>query len=92
MLGSFLIGLGESIPILYILIYFSIASDEGFFLIDSNDFDDLCPLFGDIAFFIPFDDGGLYMIIVLLIVLALGGNHINLVVVAILASLLWVGH
>ena len=43
----------------------SVPSNEGFFFVDSDDFDDFAPLFGDIALLIPFDDDGLDVVIVI---------------------------
>lgn len=65
-LSFLLIGLSKSIPILDFRINMSVASNEWFFVVDSDDFDDLSPLFGNITFLISFNDCGFNMIIVVI--------------------------
>jgi len=56
MVGLFLIGLSISIPILCVIFEIIISSDEGFFFIDSDNFNDFSPLINDISFLISFNN------------------------------------
>lgn len=59
MCGLLLVCLGECVPIFRIGVDVVIATDEGFFLVDSDDFDHFRPLVSDVALLISLDDGGL---------------------------------
>jgi len=56
MVGLLLIGLSISIPILCVIFEIIISSDEGFFFIDSDNFNDFSPLINDISFLISFNN------------------------------------
>lgn len=62
MIGFFLVSLCKSIPVLGIVFYISVATDEWFTFIDSDNFDNLSPLVDDIALFVSFYHSGLNMI------------------------------
>lgn len=64
MSSLFLISLGKCIPILNIIVYIFIASNEWFSLVDANDFNDLSPLLCNIAFFISLNNCWFNMIVV----------------------------
>ena len=77
MLGFLLIGLGKGIPALGLRVNVPVSSNEGFLFVDSNDFDDLAPLLGDIALFISLDDDGLDVVIVIA-TLIIGSDDLDL--------------
>jgi len=62
MIRSFLISLGESVPVLSAGILILVSPDEGFPSVNSDNFDDFSPLVDDISFLIPFDNCGLNMV------------------------------
>ena len=50
-----LVSLSECIPVFSISVDVIVASDKRFFLVDSDDLDNFCPLISDIAFIVSFD-------------------------------------
>ena len=78
MLGFLLIGLSVGIPILDFRINMPVASNEWFFLVDSDDFDDFSPLFGNIALLVSLHDCG-FDVVVVIISLIVGRVHLYIV-------------
>ncbi len=62
MIGFLLVGLGPGIPVLSVIFYIRISTNEGFASIDSYNFDDLSPLINDISFLISLYDSWFDMI------------------------------
>lgn len=71
MFGSFLIGLGESIPVLHIIFDLSVPSDERFLTVHSNDFDYFRPLLSYISSLISLYYSGFNMVVIILVILLL---------------------
>ena len=78
MIGPFLISLGIGIPALDIRVDLSIPSNKWLFLIDAYNFDNLCPLFSNITFFISLHHHWLHLIVVIWILLHLRCQYINI--------------
>lgn len=75
MIGFFLVGLSPSIPVLSVIFYILISSNERFASIDSYNFDYLSPLINNISFIISLYDSRFDMIKIIDSVL-----HIHVVV------------
>ena len=60
----FLVSLGKRIPVLNIIVYIFIASNEGFSLVYADDFNDFSPLLCNIALVISLNNCGFNVIVV----------------------------
>jgi len=56
MIGFFLIGLRESVPVLSVVLEIGVATNERLTFINSDNFDYFSPLVNDVALFISLDD------------------------------------
>ena len=59
MRGLLLVGLGEGVPVLRVGVDVGVAPNEGFLLVDPDNFDNLCPLVSDVALVVPLDNSGI---------------------------------
>lgn len=62
MIGFLLISLCGCIPVLGVVLDVGVATDEGFAFINSDNFNNFCPLIDDVAFLVSFYYSGFDMI------------------------------
>jgi hypothetical protein len=62
MVGFFLVSLCKCVPVFSVIFYVGVATDKRFALIDSDYFDNFCPLVDHVAFLVSFYHSRLNMI------------------------------